>query len=257
MKKFIQITLALLAGLTAAVALMLKSDLVSNNLLQRIKAIAWIELGQELEVDELEVSLIPLGLEVRGVVITDQISPEAWLEVGALDLSVGWNFSTSQPKVRFASVRTVKLSRLPEINRGPRPHAPGDPNHPTETEQQTAPPTSSIPKLGDLIDYVELLDLNLDLELGEQELSIGDFDVLARATSPTSWQLGLKANKVSTNGHINLQNTSLHGSSFLTLADDEFKVALMGFTIESLTHKIGLKVSGLLILLFLSRTVSR
>ena len=44
---------------------MLKSDLVSNNLLQRIKAVAWIELGQELEVEELEVSLIPLGLEVR------------------------------------------------------------------------------------------------------------------------------------------------------------------------------------------------
>ena len=61
MKKFIQISLALLTGLTAAVAIMLKSDLVSNNLLQRIKAVAWIELGQELEVEELEVSLIPLG----------------------------------------------------------------------------------------------------------------------------------------------------------------------------------------------------
>ena len=76
MKKFIQISLALLTGLTAAVAIMLQSDLVRNNLLQRIKAVAWIELGQELEVEELEVSLIPLGLEVRGVVITDQTTPE-------------------------------------------------------------------------------------------------------------------------------------------------------------------------------------
>ena len=123
MKKFIQISLALLTGLTAAVAIMLKSDLVSNNLLQRIKAVAWIELGQELEVAELEVSLIPPGLEVRGVVITDQATPEAWLNIGALDLSLGWNFSTSQPKIRFASVRTVKLSHLPEINRGPYPSA--------------------------------------------------------------------------------------------------------------------------------------
>ena len=97
---------------------MLKSDLVSNNLLQRIKAVAWIELGQELEVEELEVSLIPLGLEVRGVVITDQTTPEAWLKIGALDLSLGWNFSTSQPKIRFTSVRTVEFSHLPDINRG-------------------------------------------------------------------------------------------------------------------------------------------
>ena len=53
---------------------------MSNNLLQRIKAVAWIELGQELEVEELEVSLIPLGLEVRGIVITRPDNPRSLAE---------------------------------------------------------------------------------------------------------------------------------------------------------------------------------
>ena len=85
------------------------------------------------------------------------------------------------------------------------------------------------------------MDLNLHLTVEDQEVSVGDFDILARATSPTSWQLGLKANRVSTSSHVNLQNAGLNGSSFITIAENEFKVALMGFTIETLTQTVGLQ----------------
>ena len=85
------------------------------------------------------------------------------------------------------------------------------------------------------------MDLNLHLNVEDQEVSVGDLDILARATSPTSWQLGLKANRVSTSGHINLQNAGLNGSSFITIAENEFKVAPAGFTIETLTQTVGLQ----------------
>ena len=244
MKKFAQICLALLAGIAAALALTLKSDVVSQNLLQRLQAVAWIEVGQQLEVEDLEVSLIPFGLEVRGIAITDQSNPQPWIKIGALDLSLGWNLQTSSPKVRFASVRQVHFSRVPEINQGPTSAAPHQNSSAAQAKKlpQSAPGHGiAIPKLGDYLDYVELLDLEIFLNLPNHDIHIRDFDILARATSPTSWQLGLKANNLTTTGDLIVTDASFGGSSFLTVEPTELKVALSGFKIQTLANELDIQ----------------
>ena len=244
MKKFAQISFALLAGAAAALALTLKSDVVSQNLLQRLQAIAWLELGQELEVDALEVSLVPFGVEVRGVAITDQVNPEPWLKVAALDVSLGWNLRSSTPKIRFASVRQVTFTRLPSINRGPAsPGAGESPSHQAQSQpsHSTQQPPAILRKLGDYIDYLELIDLDLYFRAPDQDVHIQDFDILARATSSTSWQLGLKANQVTTSGDVTVEDGSFNGSSFITIEPSELRVALSGFKLETLANYLELQ----------------
>ena len=223
---------------------MLKSDLVSDNVLKRIQAVAWIELGQEVEVRGLEVSLIPIGLEVRGLALTDQHHPEPWLRVDAVDVSFGWNFQTGTPKIRFASVRDVVFARMPTMNRrGQNARQPAA-GPETQTPSSSPPgksPSLSLPALGEYVDYAEFLNLKILLELPGNNLRIEDFDLLARATSPTSWQLGLKASRVSSNGHFDVQDASLNGSSFLTLSPEEFNIALSGLTLRTLANELELQ----------------
>ena len=219
----------MLAGAAAALALTLKSEVVDDqNLLQRLRAIAWIDLGQELEVDELEVSLVPFGVEVRGVAVTDQVNPGPWLKVAALDVSLGWNLRSATPKIRFASLRKVTFARVPLINRGPESHlAQSQPNTNYHSISEV------LRQLGDYVDYVELLDLDLFFSTPSQEVRIRDFDILARATSSTSWQLGLKADMVTTSGEFTIDSGSFNGSSFITIEPSELQLALSGFRLET------------------------